>query len=474
MKKHRFLFICAILCFGSIMLKSQSLTPQQIASIEAIINEEMAEAKMPGAAFGIIDQNKVVYEKSFGLTNSLTKIPLTDSTIFQIASVTKIFTSLALLTELKKANISVNGPIGDLIRGLSTRLSKLTYHQLLTHTSGMVDFIPSTTEFSLDTYTFFKNAGDSLLFAEPGTVFSYSNIGYVLVGLALEKLCNKTYPQAIQDIIINPLKLTNTTFDLYQVACRSFSAGHRFNQKLNISLPYLSHLESPLVQAAGGLFSTVKDLESFAICLINQGVLDGKQIFDKDIIKNMSTGYAKHFMASGPYYGFMSYPNNAYGYGLFMFSYGNLRFTGNGGSGSQMAYFIYEPESKFAMISINNSNSEFLINSFKKIFEVVLGEKELQLTISIQDKLEWKAIVGTYILHNLKFKNESRLEIFEKGENLYIRFGNSQDIKMDQIDVLTYKFFNPGSRFPLELLFYRDHSGKVNYMSHFWRAWEKI
>ena len=275
------------------MLKSQTLTPQQIASIEKIIKEEMIEAKMPGAAFGIINQNKVVYEKPFGISNSLTRIPLTDSTIFQIASVTKIFTSLALLTELKKANIGVNDPIGDVIKGLSARLSRLTYHQLLTHTSGMVDFIPSTTEFSLEPYTFFKNAGDSLLFAEPGTVFSYSNIGYVLAGLVLEKLNNKTYSQAIQNIIINPLKLTNTTFDLYQVACRSFSAGHYFNRNLNMMVPYLSRLESPLVQAAGGLFSTIKDLERFAICLINQGELDGKQVFDKDILQNMSTGYAK-------------------------------------------------------------------------------------------------------------------------------------------------------------------------------------
>ncbi|MFO8236244.1 MAG: serine hydrolase domain-containing protein [Bacteroidales bacterium] len=474
MKNYRFLFICFILCFGSIILKSQTLSTQQIASIETIIKEEMIEANMPGSAFGIINQNKVVYEKPFGIANSLTGIPLTDSSIFQIASVTKIFTSLALLTELKKANINVNEPIGDLIKGLSARLSKLTYHQLLTHTSGMVDFIPSPKEYSLDTYTFFKNSGDSLLFTEPGIVFSYSNIGYVLAGLALERISNKPYPQAIQDIIIGPLRLQNTTFDLYKVACRSFSSGHYFNHNLNMMSPYLSHLESPLVQAAGGLFSTIKDLERFAICLINQGELDGKNVFDKDVLLNMSTGYAKHFMASGPYYGFMSYPNNAYGYGLFMFKYGDLGFIGNGGSGSQMTYFIYEPQRKFAMISINNSNSEFLINSFKKIFEVVLGEKELQPTKFYENKLEWKEIAGTYILHNLKAKDESRLEIFEKDGSLYIRFGTSPDIKIDQIGVLTYKFIIPGSRFPLELVFYRNHSGKINYMSHFWRAWEKI
>ena len=181
----------------------------------------------------------------------------------------------------------------------------------------------------------------------------------------------------------------------------------------------------------------------------------------------------KNFMASGPYYGFMSYPNNAYGYGLFSFNYGSLGFIGNGGSASQMTYFIYEPQRKFAMISINNSNSEFLIDSFKKIFEVVLGERELQSTKSYEGKLEWKEIAGSYILHNIKAKNESRLEIYEKEGSLYIKFGTSPEIKMDQIGVLTYKFLNPGSRFPLEIVFSRNHSGKINYMSHFWRAWEK-
>jgi CubicO group peptidase (beta-lactamase class C family) len=455
------------------MLMSQTLSPKEIESIETMIKEEMLEAKIPGAAFGIINQNKVVYEKSFGIANSLTKTPLTDTSIFQIASVTKIFTSLALLTELKNANISVNAPIGDLIKGLSPKLSKLTYHQLLSHTSGMVDFIPSPEEYSLDAYTFFRNAGDSLLFTEPGRVFSYSNIGYVLSGLALEKICNKPYSQAIQDIIINPLKLTNTTFDLYEVACRSFSVGHYFNSNLNIMFPYLSHLESPLVQAAGGLFSTIKDLERVAICFINQGELDGKQIFDKDIIMTMSTGYAKNFMANGPYYGFMSYPNNAYCYGLFTFDYGKSKFIGNGGSASQMTYFIYEPEKKFAMISINNSNNEFLINSFKKIFKVVLGEKELLSTNTFESKIEWKEIVGTYTLHSLKAKNESRLEIFIKDGSLYIKFGTSTEIKMDQIGVLTYKYIIPSARFPMEVAFYRSSSGKVQYMSNFWRAWEK-
>jgi CubicO group peptidase (beta-lactamase class C family) len=474
MEKSLLIIISSILLFVSIIAKSQNLTPQQIASIETIINEELFDSKMPGAAFGIINQNKVLWEKSFGIANTLTKSPLTDSTIFQIASVTKIFTSLALLTELKKANINVNEPVGDIIKGLPNRLSKLTYHQLLTHTSGMVDFIPSPEDYNLGTYAFFKNSGDSLLFTEPGIVFSYSNIGYVLAGLALERISNKPYTQAIQDIIIGPMKLQNTTFDLYKVACNSFSSGHYFDQNLKMMRPYLSHLESPLVQAAGGLFSTIKDLEKFAICLINQGKFDGKQIFDNDILLNMSTGYAKQFMASGPYYGFMSYPDNAYGYGQFMFKYGDLGFIGNGGSASQMTYFIYEPQRKFAMISINNSDREFLINSFKKIFEVVLGVKESQQTRSYENKLEWKEISGTYLLHNIKAKKESRLEIFEKGESLFLRLGTSQEIRMDQIGILTYKFSFPGSRFPLEVVFYRDTLGKINYMSHFWRAWQRI
>jgi len=223
MKKKQFAFLIISWCFGGTLLEAQSLTQPQITAVENVITEEMKVARIPGAALAIIANNKVVYEKSFGFANSQTRVEMTDTSIFQIASVTKIFTAITLLTELRNANIGFYEPVGTVIQGLSPGLSSVTFHQLLTHTSGLIDYTNPNDK--TEVYDFFKSIGDTILFIEPGRVFSYSNIGYALLGLTIEQLTGKTYPEAVHEAVIMPLKLNNTTFDFLKVACKSFSAG---------------------------------------------------------------------------------------------------------------------------------------------------------------------------------------------------------------------------------------------------------
>lgn len=460
-------------CFGGTLLEAQSLTKPQITAIESVITEEMRDAMIPGAALAIINDNKVVYEKSFGLANSQTRIEMTDTSIFQIASVTKIFTALTLLTELKNANIGFYEPVGTVIQGLSPGLSSITFHQLLTHTSGLIDY--SNRNDKTEVYDFFKNIGDTILFIEPGRVFSYSNIGYALLGLAIEKLTGKTYPEAVQEAVTNPLKLNNTTFDFLKVACKSFSAGHYYNSNKRMLMPSINHFEVPLLQAAGGIFSNIQDLERLALCLMNEGVVDGFQVFDPTIVEQMSLPHARDFMASAPsYFGLLNYPNNAYGYGLFMFDYGNLHFIGNAGAGSQLTYMLWEPETKFSMIIISNKGMDMLFNSFKKIFEVVLGEKELTPVDFEFNRKEWGEIRGKYILPSINKKNARSAVISERDDKMYINLDNRGDFEFEQIGQLVYRFSYPSSRFPTEIGFSRDEANNVAYMRNIWRTWVKI
>ena len=146
------------------VLNAQTLTQTQITAIENTITEEMKVTGVPGVALAIINDNQVVYEKSFGLANSQTKIEMTDSTIFQIASVTKTFTALTILKELKEANIGVHEPIRTVITGLSPGLSSITFHQLLSHKGGLIEYTNESDR--TDIYEFFKNIGDSILFIE--------------------------------------------------------------------------------------------------------------------------------------------------------------------------------------------------------------------------------------------------------------------------------------------------------------------
>ena len=470
MKKSYFIILFTILILVGTILNAQTLSQSQISAIEKAIKEEMKVAGIPGVALAIINDNQVVFEKSFGLANSQTKIAMTDSSIFQIASVTKTFTALTILKELKEANIGVHEPIGTVITGLSPGLSSITFHQLLSHKGGLIEYTNESDR--TDIYEFFKNIGDSILFIEPGRVFSYSNMGYALLDLAIQKLKGIKYPEAIERNVIKPLKLKNTSFDLFEVACKSLSSGHIWlNGKLT---PKINHFEVPLLRASGGLFSNVQDLERLAKCLMNAGVLDGEQVIDNDIIQLMCQPYSKDFMASGSsYVVHANWPNNAYGYGIIMFNYGKHRFLMNAGGGNHLTYFIYDTETRFSMIMHSNRAWQSLFDSFIKIFEVVLEQENPSNNDFDSNNKEWKEITGTYYLPAIRKNQFSTIKISERDEKLYINFNNSEDTELDQIGNLTYMYSSSYFRYPMAISFQRDESNKVAYLLNVWRAYLK-
>ena len=243
-----------------------------------------------------------------------------------------------------------------------------------------------------------------------------------MIGYIIEQLTNKSYSEAVNDTVIKPLKLKDTSSDFFEVACKSFSTGHYYNRRNDIVIPAMSYYHVPLTQAAGGIFSNLKDLERLTLCLMQKGELEGEQVFESKIIEDICFPHSKNFTASAPYYGFMNLPNNAYGYGLFMFDYSNLKFIALGGSGTQMTFMAYEPEAKFAIIVLSNISGEWFIHSFKKIYEVVLGETEPK---SVVYQGERKEISGKYIQPYFNKNNLVYAVIFEKDEKLYIKFKNS-------------------------------------------------
>ena len=470
MKKSYFIILFTILILVGNILNAQTLSQSQISAIEKAIKEEMKVAGIPGVALAIIYDNQVVFEKSFGLANSQTKIVMTDSSIFQIASVTKTFTALTILKELKEANIGVHEPIGTVIPGLSPGLSSITFHQLLSHKGGLIEYTNESDR--TDIYEFFKNIGDSILFIEPGRVFSYSNMGYALLDLAIEKLSGIEYSEAVERNVIKPLKLKNTSFDLYEVASKSLSSGHIWlNGKLT---PKINHDEVPLLRAAGGLFSNVQDLERLTKCLMYAGVSDGEQVIENDIIQLMCQPYSKDIMASGSsYVVHANWPDNAYGYGIIMFNYGKHHFLMNAGGGNHLTYFIYDPETRFSLIIHSNLAWQSLFDSFIKIFEVVLEQENPSNNDFDSNNKEWKEITGTYYRPAIRTNQFSTIKISERDEKLYINFNNSDDTELEQIGNLTYMYSSPYFRYPMAFNFQRDESNKVAYLLNVWRAYLK-
>jgi hypothetical protein len=238
--------------------------------------------------------------------------------------------------------------------------------------------------------------------------------------------------------------------------------------------PRINHFDLPLLRAAGGLFSNLQDLERLALCLMNDGILEGKQVIDPAIIELMCQPYSKDFMASeSSFVIHANFPENAYGYGIIMYKYGKHRIIMNAGGGNHLTYFIYDPEDKFSMIIHSNLAWQSLFDSYIKIFEVVLGQKNPSKNGFEVNKNEWKEITGTYYRPAIRANHFNTIKISEKDENLYINFNNTEDSELEQIGNLTYSYSSPYFRYPLAINFQRDESNKVTYLLNVWRAYLK-
>ena len=138
--------------------------------------------------------DRVVFAKGFGVSDIETGTPVNPDTLFRIASTTKMLTAAALVTLSDQGKIKLDAPVGNYVQGLTPKLARLTVHQLLSHTSGIRDgssYYGPHDDGALK--IFVQTWTDDYLVAEPGEIFSYSNLGYVLAARVLEEVSGKPF-----------------------------------------------------------------------------------------------------------------------------------------------------------------------------------------------------------------------------------------------------------------------------------------
>lgn len=202
-----------------------------IASVESAIagtlQQELAETRTPGAALVILRDGEIVLSKGFGVANVETGEPVTADHLFRLGSTTKLFTAIALVTLAEQGKVDLERPIGSVVRGLPAFASSLTPDQLLSHTAGLKD---QPADFGLHDESalsaFVGEWGEDYRLSRPGRAFSYSNPGYALAGLLVEKAAEKPYADAMKELLFEPLGMDRATFRPTEAMTRPISQGH--------------------------------------------------------------------------------------------------------------------------------------------------------------------------------------------------------------------------------------------------------
>ncbi|MEJ5050208.1 serine hydrolase domain-containing protein [Chryseobacterium culicis] len=269
--------------------------------IDSIIQTEFGNKEEPGGVFLISQNGKSLYRKAFGKANLELNVNMTPDHVFQIGSMTKQFTAVAILMLEQQGKLNVNDPISKYIKDYPNG-DKITIHHLLTHTSGIKDFtkiksLPSIAQKEMkpeEMVNFFKN--EPVDFA-PGEKFDYNNSGYVVLGYIIELVSGTSYEDFIKKNIFDKAGMTHSYYasDRKVIPQRAYGyhkKEHGFVNKtvISFSVPFSS----------GSLMSTTDDMLKWQQAL-NQNLLldlnETQKAFQKYKLNNgeeFTYGYGWH------------------------------------------------------------------------------------------------------------------------------------------------------------------------------------
>lgn len=252
--------------------------------IDEVVRALYENEQFAGAVLVSVD-GKVVYKKAVGYADIEKKIPNTPDTKFRIASFTKAFTAMLILQLAEDGVLTLDDRLIDHLPDFKKDASgKITIRQLLSHTAGITGEgrIPDLIDIEKKHYTrrqLFDCIAERDLVFEPGRGHEYSNFGYSLLGLLIERVTGKTYDEVLKERICAPAGMKDTLSDVNAepIAKRAVGYTHDYFGGLREA----SYLDMSFCLGAGQLLSTVEDLHLFDQALYTEKLLSGesKELF---------------------------------------------------------------------------------------------------------------------------------------------------------------------------------------------------
>jgi CubicO group peptidase (beta-lactamase class C family) len=194
--------------------------PRSVAAAEpladrvgSIVQNEILAKGVPGVSVAVLRDGKMLLERGWGVADLEKNVALSNTTIFPTGSVAKQFTAALLLKQVERGRLALTDPIGKHLAAVPPEAAAVTIEQLLNHTSGLQRAViaPERRFESVSRETLLQMAFGDKPPASPGTKFEYSNAGYTVLGILVEKLYGKSYDAALHDEIAAPLGLTTLT-----------------------------------------------------------------------------------------------------------------------------------------------------------------------------------------------------------------------------------------------------------------------
>lgn len=244
--------------------------------LDAWLPWKIRYSEIPGLSVGIVFQHKLAYARGFGLADIARKMPAEVDTRYRVASISKMFTAVAVLQLIEQKKLRLSDPVHRHLPWFHARSGKkearrITVAQLLSHASGIFRD-GSTPHWSNGRFPgkklFIRDFSRDALIFSPREHFKYSNYGFGVLGFLIEKIAGLTYEEYISRYILTPLKMGQTLPDFSgRVPLLATGYGRIIPGLRRIRFP---HVSTNAYAPATGLISTVKDLGIFLSSLTPQ------------------------------------------------------------------------------------------------------------------------------------------------------------------------------------------------------------
>lgn len=293
-------YACALFLVASSFLRAESAPEPpktfDLNAIDAYLNQQVTTNGYVGLSLAVMRDGKVVLAKAYGKASLKPDEAMTIHTPLAAGSITKQFTCACIFLLAEDGKLSVRDSVAKYYPDL-TKAKEISLYDLMTHAAGYpdyypLDFVDRRMEKTIDPDQLLKEYAGGKLDFDPGTRWSYSNTGFVLLGRIVEKVSGKSFGEFLTERILKPIEMNDTVFDP-KPDQKGLAIGH---SAFALGPPESTPREgSGWIHAAGALYTTPSDLAKWDLALVSGKVLkpDSFQVMTKQ--RELSDGRVRDY-----------------------------------------------------------------------------------------------------------------------------------------------------------------------------------
>jgi CubicO group peptidase (beta-lactamase class C family) len=386
-------------------------------AVDDYIKTAMARQHIPGLSLAVLREGKIIKAKGYGLASLELGVPAGPETVYELASATKPFMATSIMLLVQDGKISLEDKISKYLESTPETWKDITVRHLVSHTSGIKDYLSDLHhDFPHDTTPerFAEVVSKEPLNFAPGEKWAYSNTGYILLGMIVQKVSGKCYDALLEERVFKPLGMKATRLDSSDEIVPNRAVGYLWSGPGGLrNAEFLKYLM--MNHGDRGILSTVSDLARFETALSTDRLLTASSREAMELPVKLSNG-----------------KTHDYGFGWFLENVnGHNHIFHPGGSPGAASMISRYPDDKLAIIFLTNGGAPYVQGLDRGIAQRyipgLVSHKVIKLDPAILDS--YAGYYNAYGHQILKVVREKDALVLDDGGRLTDEFQSLSETK---------------------------------------------